>query len=107
MPPARPSAPNTTSSVCAASTTSVMTTGHARATASGDGHTIAPAARASASASGRMSRTWTSYPCASRRFATPMPIAPIPITPARAAIVPLARRKSSDGAVSWPGSSLP
>ncbi len=58
-PAATPSAPNTTSSVCSSSTTTVNTTSATLASDAGESCTVAPAERASSSASGRMSRTWT------------------------------------------------
>ena len=82
-PLAMPSAPKSTASVCAASTTATMTRSQARASAAGVAATWAPAA--SASRSGRMSRTHTAWPVASRRRAMPSPMLPTPTTPIVAA----------------------
>src|SRR5260221_641972 len=77
-----------TSWVCAASTTSVMSTSTCSATSRGEAARFAPAATASASRPGTRSRTTTANPFASSTFATPMPIAPTPMTPTRITLAP-------------------
>jgi len=78
---AAPSGPNRTASICRVSTTRTMMTSQARASAAGEGWHVAPRRAASASASGRMSRTWVANRPRNRLRTTPMPIAPAPMTP--------------------------
>ena len=76
-----PCAPNSTVSICAASTTSRMTIEASCATPAAADLALAPAATAAASASGLMSRATTPKPLRTRLWTTPRPIAPVPMTP--------------------------
>ena len=80
---ATPSAPNSTVSICAASTTSSTMTSQARASSAGDAVGAAPWRTASACASARMSRAKVATPARTRLCTTPPPIAPVPMTPTR------------------------
>ena len=85
----RPPAPNSTVSICAASTTTMRIRSQAAPIAAALSWTVAPASAARLAAARSISRTWTMYPLASRLRAMPPPMFPAPMmpTPLRGAII--------------------
>jgi hypothetical protein len=70
--PAIPSRPNSTSSICALSTTRTTTASHARASAAGEGWHAAPSLDARRALPNGMSRTWAAKPPRNKLRTTPM-----------------------------------
>jgi hypothetical protein len=91
MPPSvnastAPSGANSTASTCGASTTSTIAIRAPRATSAGELAATAPRATAVACTSGRMSRARTGKPARNSDVTTPIPIAPVPMTPTGSAM---------------------
>ena len=79
--PAAPPSPSSTPSVCCAFTTSVSTTSQAAPSSAGVAQATPPSAAKAANTSRRTSQAWVRNPARSSDRATPMPIAPRPMTP--------------------------